>query len=76
MTVVHMSEKGQIVVPKEIRDRHGFANGSVFAVVETRSGNVVLRPVKTRPGKDLLDWLKEFRDIEIPERKHFCKPRA
>ena len=37
MTVVHMSEKGQIVVPKEIRDRRGFGNGSAFAVQETKA---------------------------------------
>jgi AbrB family looped-hinge helix DNA binding protein len=39
-----MSEKGQIVVPKEIRDRHGFGNGSAFAVLETKDGALSFRP--------------------------------
>jgi AbrB family looped-hinge helix DNA binding protein len=43
-----MSEKGQIVVPKEIRDRRGFGNGSTFAVLETKAGGG--RPVlSSRP---------------------------
>ena len=76
MTVVHMSEKGQIVVPKDIRDKHGFSNGSAFAVFETRSGFLVLRPVKTRPKLDLVDHLLRLKGLEIPERKHFCPPRV
>ena len=46
MTIVHMSEKGQIVVPKNIRDERGFGNGSAFAVLETKSGAILFRPVK------------------------------
>jgi AbrB family looped-hinge helix DNA binding protein len=49
MTIVHMSEKGQIVVPKNIRDEHGFRNGSAFAVLDTKSGAIMFRPVKTAP---------------------------
>ena len=45
MTVVHMSEKGQIVVPKEIRDQHGYRNGSAFSVLETKAGALIFRPV-------------------------------
>jgi AbrB family looped-hinge helix DNA binding protein len=42
MTVVHLSEKGQIVVPKEIRDRRGYINGSAFVVQETVDGSIWL----------------------------------
>jgi AbrB family looped-hinge helix DNA binding protein len=49
MTVVHMTEKGHIRVPKEIRDRRGFGNGSAFAVLETKAGALFFRPVQTEP---------------------------
>ena len=76
MTVVHMSEKGQIVVPKEIRDRRGFGNGSTFAVLETKTGALFFRPVRNEPKMDLVDHLLRLKGIEIPEREHFCPPRV
>ncbi len=76
MTIVRMSEKGQIVVPKDIRDQHGFGNGSAFAVLETKSGSIVFRPVKTAPKLDLIDHLFRLKGVDIPVRKHHCPPRA
>ena len=72
-----MSEKGQIVVPKEIRDKRGYANGSAFRVMETRSGQIVLRPV-TSPKLDLVDHLLRLKglDLELPQRKHHSPPRV
>jgi len=71
-----MSEKGQVVVPKNIRDERGFGNGSSFAVVETKSGAIVFRPVKTAPKMDLVEHLLRLKGLVIPERKHFCPPRT
>jgi AbrB family looped-hinge helix DNA binding protein len=75
MTIVHMSEKGQIVVPKDIRDKRGFRNGSTFSVRQTRSGALVFRPVAGAPQKDLVDYLLDMKGIEIPERRIHCPPR-
>jgi AbrB family looped-hinge helix DNA binding protein len=75
MTIVHMSEKGQIVVPKNIRDQRGFGNGSAFAVLETKSGAIVFRPVKIAPKMDLVDHLLRLKGLDIAPRRHFCPPR-
>jgi AbrB family looped-hinge helix DNA binding protein len=71
-----MSEKGQIVVPKSIRDAHGFGNGSSFSVLETKSGAIVFRPVKGAPKMDLVDHLLRLKGVEISEIKHFSRPRT
>ena len=76
MTIIHMSEKGQVVVPKSIRDERGFGNGSAFAVLETKSGAIVLRPVKTAPKMDLVDHLLRIKGLDMPGRQHLCPPRG
>ncbi len=76
MTIVRMSEKGQIVVPKNIRDEHGFGNGSAFAVLQTKNGAIMFRPVKTAPELDLVDHLLRLKGLDIAERQHFCPPRT
>jgi AbrB family looped-hinge helix DNA binding protein len=75
MTIVHMSEKGQIVVPKDIRDQHGFGNGSAFAVRQTKSGALLLRPVPAGRRKDLVDFLLDLKGLDIPEMHYHAKPR-
>jgi len=75
MKIVHMSEKGQLVVPKELRDKYGFCNGTAFAVFGTQSGQLVLSPVKSKPRRSLIDYLRGFQDLEIPEIKAHCPPR-
>jgi AbrB family looped-hinge helix DNA binding protein len=76
MNVVHMSEKGQIVVPKEIRDRRGFGNGSTFAVLETKTGALFFRPVQSEPKMDLVDHLLRLKGLEIPEMHFHGAPRG
>jgi AbrB family looped-hinge helix DNA binding protein len=38
-----MSSRGQVVIPKAVRDRHGWGDGTPFDVVDTPQG-VLLRP--------------------------------
>ena len=71
-----MSEKGQSVVPKEIRDQRGYRQGSVFAVLETKQGDLILRPMRTEPKQDLVDHLLRLKGLEIPEMHFHCPPRV
>jgi AbrB family looped-hinge helix DNA binding protein len=45
METTRLSSKGQIVLPKSIRDQHNWPAGTEFTVQEVE-GSIVLRPVK------------------------------
>lgn len=63
--ITKVSDKGQVVIPKEIRDRMGFTEGSRLIVIATEDA-VVLQRVETIAGKvrmrDLLDRVKALTD--------------
>ena len=46
MTKTRLSTKGQLIIPKDIRERHGWRAGTELAVEEAGDG-VVIRPVST-----------------------------
>ncbi len=48
-TVTRLSSKGQIVIPKPVREAHGWAAGTEF-LVEDEGDRVVLRPRRRGPG--------------------------
>ncbi len=43
-----LSSKGQLIIPKSIREAHGWSSGMEFTVVDTDDG-VLLRPRKLFP---------------------------
>jgi AbrB family looped-hinge helix DNA binding protein len=49
-----LSSKGQIVLPKAIRDARGWAAGTEFRI-ESYEDGIVLRPVKPFPATQLED---------------------
>lgn len=49
-----LSAKGQIVIPKDVRDRLGWTQGSDLEVVETAGGVLLRRP----PGRGKLSVLE------------------
>jgi AbrB family looped-hinge helix DNA binding protein len=53
---VRLSTKGQLVVPKEIRERHGWSAG-VELVLEDLGDRVVLREVQGLPETRLEDLI-------------------
>ena len=54
METTRLSTKGQIILPKALRDAHAWAPGTEFIVEETLDG-VVLRPTKRFPETCLDD---------------------
>lgn len=59
--ITKVTEKGQVVIPKEIRDKMGFKEGTRLIVVASGDA-VVLQKVEAVAGKirmkDLLDRVK------------------
>lgn len=45
MITTTMSTKGQVIIPKEVRERHGWDAGLSLELVEQEDG-IVLRPVR------------------------------
>ena len=76
MLAVPMKERGRIVIPQAVRERRGWSEGSLFEVIEKPSGDLVLRPMETRPRVDLVDHLRNFQGVEFPERTAHCEPRS
>lgn len=57
-----MSEKGQVVVPKAVRDRLGWLPGTDLEVIETEGG-VTLRPRSTRTKLTVEQAVARFRKL-------------
>ena len=54
MDMTHLSSKGPIILPKAVRDSHGWAPGMAFSVEDVGDG-VLLRPLKSAPPACLDD---------------------
>ena len=52
MTTIRLSTKGQLIIPKEIRDRYGWEAG-VELEIEDRGDHVVIRRVEGLPETTL-----------------------
>jgi bifunctional DNA-binding transcriptional regulator/antitoxin component of YhaV-PrlF toxin-antitoxin module len=62
MTAIVFSTKGQVVIPKAMRDAHGFAPGVSVEAVNLPEG-VLLKAVparKKRPVSELFGMLKDY----------------
>ena len=60
-----ISAKGQVVIPKEIRDAFGFGPGQVLDVVKTQTG-VLLVPEQKKSGRGSAEIFARLREIAPP----------
>ena len=54
MATTRLSTKGQLIIPKDVRDRHGWDAGTEL-VIEDLGHAVVIRPVVTVPATTFED---------------------
>jgi AbrB family looped-hinge helix DNA binding protein len=54
MDTTRLSSKGQVIIPKAVRDAHGWREGMEFTV-EDVAGGIVLRPSKIGSPKTTID---------------------
>jgi len=69
MAITKLSTKGQVVLPKEVRDTLGISSGTELEV-EVRDGVVLLRPIRKTTVDDLLgmlEWSGPARTLEEME---------
>ena len=63
-----LSAKGQVVIPKDVRDRMGLEVGEAFDVIETAEGIMLKRPKrgKTISGAEAVVRLREIVKYDGP----------
>ena len=57
-----LSAKGQVVIPKDVRDALGFKAGQALDVIQT-GGGVLLRPATVRSGRSNAEILDDVHKI-------------
>lgn len=57
-----LSEKGQVVIPKDVRDALGFVAGQKLDVIRSGDG-VFLRPIRQKSGRTTEEILAHIREI-------------
>jgi len=67
-----MSSKGQVVIPKKIREKMGLNAGTSFRLQETEDGNLTLIPLNEQISKELFGICSEkhlLKDLEDEHRR-------
>ena len=75
-----VSDRGQVTLPKRLRDRLAITPGSAL-IAEERDGALVLRPAAVTPlrvysDEEIKDWLREDRVAPAERRRLLKKARG
>ena len=69
-----LSSKGQIVIPRQIRQSHGWREGAAFTIID-EGDSLILRPVVSKTTIDIKDVIgcagyvgerKSLSEMELP----------
>jgi len=58
MTIITTTEKGQVVIPADIRKRHNIEKGTKLAIFE-KGDEIIIRPLLKEPVKAARGFFKE-----------------
>ena len=75
MNEVLYLDRGRVTIPKACRTRRGLEDGDTLLFLETKSGEMVLRPLKEKPKMTLLEHLRKFKGVELQAMAFHCPPR-
>ena len=71
MKTATISAKGQIAIPKEVRDTLHVKAGDQFGFEITEDGKIILEPVVNIPRSQAWFWTKEVQDKIAKAEKNF-----
>ena len=63
MIKTKVSSKGQIVIPKYLRDRWGFKRGTVLELAEHSPGQLIISKSLSGEPIEWAEWLKKARGL-------------
>lgn len=67
-----ISSKGQVVIPRLVRERQKLRAGDDLFLFELSNGDIVLRRAR-KPKKSLVWHLRRLRGLQIPRRREFLR---
>jgi AbrB family looped-hinge helix DNA binding protein len=69
-----LSQKGQVVIPQEVRNKLRLRPGDDFIVLCSETGDILLRPIRRKNYKGLIKGLRVLRGLKLEERTSWGEP--
>jgi AbrB family looped-hinge helix DNA binding protein len=67
-----ISSKGQLVIPRPVRERHKFRAGDDFLLFELSNGDILLRRIR-RPKKSLAWHMRRLQGVKIEHNRELVR---
>jgi len=69
-----LSQKGQVVIPQEVRNKLRLRPGDDFIVLYSETGDILLRPIRRKNSKGLIKGLRALCGLKLEERTSWDEP--